>query len=99
MTQEIKKHPHDAVIRAWLDGKTIQYQHPVAETWNDVTRRGDEGTPAFLKMETWRIKPEDPDVYVNMYGYNGATSPNEIGRGRRVKMKLSEFKKIAQIED
>lgn len=105
MTQETKKHPHDAVIRAWLDGKTIQVWVPRTEVWADVIRRYDEGTPAFLRSETWRTKPEDPDVWITLLAYDGdrnvmnLVDPDLVARADSVKMKLSEFKKIAKIED
>lgn len=107
MTQETKKHPHDAVIRAWLDGKTIQARligtmADVSE-WYDcppVSEHG--GMPGFFGDCRYRIKPEDPDIFVDLCGYVFDQEPDFRTvqyRRNSVKMKLSEFKKIAQIED
>ncbi len=106
MTQETKKHPHDAVIRAWLDGKTVQYKH--GGEWLDMlTQPGDGGTmPAFLIHREHRIKPEDQDVFVFMSAYNGdpnymnLVDPDRVACNKdAVKMKLSKFKELAGIKD
>ncbi len=54
------KHPNDEVIRAWLEGKTVQYQWQGGSDWEDHNM-SDYGTPNILDQEdegTWRIKPE-----------------------------------------
>ncbi len=54
------KHPNDEVIRAWLEGKTVQYRWKEGVEWEDHNM-SDYGTPNFLDQEdegTWRIKPE-----------------------------------------
>lgn len=48
---------HDAIVRAWLDGKTIQRQS--GSDWYDVAPADFLGiVPAFSVSETFRIKPE-----------------------------------------
>jgi len=49
---------HDAVIRAWLDGKTVQQQSRDG-SWHDVRAINVYSTvPAFSVDESYRIKPE-----------------------------------------
>lgn len=60
------KHPHDAVIRAYLDGKKIQNRNPLhcgpQVRWQDVTITPAQGIPSFSKDWEYRIKP-DPLKY------------------------------------
>jgi len=49
---------HDAVIRAWLDGRTVQQQSRDC-SWHDVRAVGILSVvPAFSEDESYRIKPE-----------------------------------------
>lgn len=109
MTQETKKHPHDAVIRAWLDGKTVQVLAGDGK-WHSVTHLACESEmPYWNPRLQFRIKPEDPDVYVSIAAYTtydntqlaaiSRNSSNTPGTLPRLKMKLSEYLKIAQILD
>lgn len=51
----MSKHPNDAVIRAWLDGKTIQ--HSSGDGWEDWTHDF-SNTPLFGAISCqWRVKP------------------------------------------
>lgn len=62
-------HKHAAVIKAWADGKAIQFGHLLAPTaqdplarrevcWNDFDF-GDSFSPAFCAPQLlWRVKPE-----------------------------------------
>jgi len=56
----MNKHPHDEVIRAWLDGKDIQMK--LGAEWIPVNNvdwyAAMSATPRFAKKETYRIKPE-----------------------------------------
>lgn len=52
-------HPHDAIIRAWLDGSEVQAKPNGFCVWEDVfpcTHRLN-GTP-FVRGYTYRIKPK-----------------------------------------
>ena len=92
--EEKAKHPHDEVIRAWLDGKTVQLKYN--GEWFDlgaVTSR--KPVPYFDPHKEYRIKPEDPDVYVSFVAYDAPVGITHIGVVERVKMKLSEFNKIS----
>lgn len=53
-----KAYPYDEVVRAWLDGKTVQKL--VDGWWTDVprSRKSSEWVPAFSRYAHWRIKPE-----------------------------------------
>lgn len=112
MTQETKKHPHDAVIRAWLDGKAVQVRANGGD-WVDIRDSvfdEEKSIPTFLRSLQYRIKPEDPDVYVSIAAYTTLHGPdmapvawrngsNVGGVLPRLQMKLSEYLKIAQILD
>lgn len=52
-----KPYPHDALVRAWLDGKTIQYL--VRGIWYDMDGPGKvDKMPHFYREGTeYRIKP------------------------------------------
>lgn len=50
-------HPHDTLIRAWLDGKTVQYKS-VAGNWLDLQPPGIvEKLPHFYVTDDYRLKP------------------------------------------
>lgn len=52
------KHPHDAVIRAWLDGEQIQYRYHSTETWRLLPAKpGVDPVPAFYKGWEYRVAP------------------------------------------
>ncbi len=54
------KHKNDTVIRAWLDGKTVQYQQSPGHVWVDHTMTV-YACPNFVYQAdggAWRIKPE-----------------------------------------
>jgi len=52
---EPPKHPHDAVIRAWLDGKTVQTRIRATDKWADLPPPPCPIT--FPKETDFRIKP------------------------------------------
>jgi hypothetical protein len=50
-------HKHDALIRAWLDGKTVQYT-AYDGAWTDLTGPDAvESLPRFYAASTYRLKP------------------------------------------
>lgn len=51
------KHPHDAVIRAWLDGKTIQLWSQVERKWKDISALEEGWNRYFSTDAQYRIKP------------------------------------------
>ena len=51
------KHPHDTLIRAWLDGKPVQYLDP-ADRWVDLAAPSAvTKTPHFYPDCSYRLKP------------------------------------------
>ena len=53
----MSKHPHDPLIRAWLDGKTVQYR---AETgvWVDLSGPDEvHKSPHWYADSEYRLKP------------------------------------------
>lgn len=54
------KHPHDETIRAYLDGKTIQFKKGNGE-WIDVSPfTANAGFHSFWKNTEYRLKPPEP---------------------------------------
>jgi hypothetical protein len=59
----VEKYPHDALVRAWLDGKTIQYLdqsgHVLGGVWVDIEGPGEASkVPHLYRSGTeYRIKP------------------------------------------
>lgn len=50
------KHPHDALIRAWLDGRTVQYLQ--GDLWVDLAAPGlVSKAPHFYLDCSYRLKP------------------------------------------
>lgn len=92
--EEKAKHPHDEIIRAWLDGKTVQFKY--GGEWISLSAvMAGKSLYAFHVSTEHRIKPEDPDVYVSFVAYDAPVGVNHVGSVERVKMKLSEFNKIS----
>ena len=64
------KHKHDEVIRAWLDGKTVQACH--THGWMDIVPIGEyEKMPCFSVLREYRIKPETIKYRKYIYKYLG----------------------------
>lgn len=67
------KHPHDAVIRAWLDGKTIQVYY--SDEWLDSQPiHGTNCIPLFHPQLQYRIKPTV--LKYRKYIYNNGGRPS-----------------------
>ena len=45
---------HAEIIRAWLDGKTIEWQHPTGLYWSELDESG------------YSYEPENPMTYENL---------------------------------
>lgn len=56
------KHPHDEMIRAWLDGKAIEVFNVIAQQWQPVRPVEDWILPPFRTEWRYRLKP-DPAVF------------------------------------
>lgn len=55
-------HPHCEFIKAWADGKKIQYFSPSENEWLDIVG------PSWCNNLTYRVKPEPkPDIVVNAF--------------------------------
>lgn len=69
---------HDAVIRAWLDGKTVQHYSRDGR-WEDI-RTVDicVESPAFYVEESFRIKPNTIKYRRWLRGGNGCHSVGSI---------------------
>lgn len=70
-----KKYIHAEVIKAWADGKPIEWRERGSLHW-----RGTE-FPSFLKEHEYRVKPEEVVDYtvVTARGHVGATYAGDIG--------------------
>ncbi len=52
---------HDAIIRAWLDGKVVQVRH--GDKWADLSQPDNRSSlPAFDRAREYRIKPEKTET-------------------------------------
>lgn len=51
------KYPHDELIRAWLDGRTVQYRN--GDHWRDIEAAATvDKMPHFYRDGAYRLKPE-----------------------------------------
>lgn len=53
-------YPHDALVRAWLDGKAVQFFDSAKSLWIDMDRahRADKMPHFYREGTDYRIKPE-----------------------------------------
>jgi hypothetical protein len=70
-----KPHPNAEIIKAWADGKAIQFQSMDTGKWIDLGGP-DDADPHVMPWDStlcnWRVKPEPkPDVI--MYGHADIT--------------------------
>ncbi len=54
-----KPHKHAEVIKAWADGKAVQYRYSPCEEWYDLT----SSYPNWMPEYEYRIKPEPKPDY------------------------------------
>jgi succinate dehydrogenase/fumarate reductase-like Fe-S protein len=55
----MNKYLHDEVIRAWLDGKTVQQYSWANGVWEDIENFNCwSKCPSFHRMNSYRIKPK-----------------------------------------
>ena len=78
------KHKHDEVIRAWLDGKTVQACH--THGWMDIVPIGEyEKMPCFSVLREYRIKPETTKYRKYIYNYFGTLSVGLVNEEHQIK--------------
>jgi hypothetical protein len=66
------KHPHDAEIRAWLDGKVVQCERDGPGKWLDMPTVDDfTCAPMFSRAFRFRIKPQTIRYRVAMWNRDG----------------------------
>lgn len=68
-------HKWAEVIKAWADGKEIQFRprRPEGEAWEDffTPRCPRRASPDFNNSYyEWRIKPEKKSIWINIYPYS-----------------------------
>ena len=61
------KYKHDEIVRAWLDGKTVQRKE--GTVWVDVSLplQHAQAVPMFLAQNTYRIKPNPKTLGERQY--------------------------------
>jgi len=58
----VRWHPHDEVIRAWLDGEKIQRRFESDEPWQDVEPPANDCFSGFFMPTTeYRVKPKEEE--------------------------------------
>jgi hypothetical protein len=56
---------HDEVIRAWLDGKTIQRYNAFDNVW--VSSENEWLNPKYFNEFEWRVKPEAKTITIPVF--------------------------------
>lgn len=83
------KHPNDEVIRAYLDGKVVQYRYDPSNEWVDhsLDRPDIYGRPPGLLHSEgqWRVKPEPRVLYVLFDGDRAMNARHTEAGARRLK--------------
>ena len=57
---------HDEVIRAWLDGKDIEFRSSNERPWNPFDARAFRNPMTYTELE-WRIKPDVHTLTIPTY--------------------------------
>ena len=73
-SNQLTPHPYAEVIKAWADGKTIQYQLIESSPWSSdplgvwLDYNEQLQAPAVhISCYQWRIKPESKTGWINLY--------------------------------
>ena len=77
-----KPHPHQHVILAWAEGKTIQVLSHNKQGWVDCL---ENTAPLFSKHEEYRIKPESNppySLYAQVYAGDAGVQISFLTRNR-----------------
>lgn len=53
MTKKYTPHPHAEAIKAWADGKPVEWRESPSEDWQLIRN------PSFVKDYEYRVKPEE----------------------------------------
>lgn len=67
MTKTNKPHVHAEVIKAWADGKTVQFRMKDSDEWGDAHLFSDGRWLMFHPEFFYRIKPEEVVDYALVY--------------------------------
>lgn len=65
----LKPHKNAEVIKAFADGKDIQWKVGISENWHDFNGDYSEG-PWVNDAALWRVKPEGPWYRVGLFKYS-----------------------------
>lgn len=72
-------HPCEFIIRAWLEGKKIEWRNSLEAEWHDWESGGVFDVPPFyMSNRTWRVKPKMKTIYFRNY----ITPTGDIGVAR-----------------
>ena len=67
MTKTYTPHKHAEVIKAWADGKTIQFKAKDSDEWDDANCNSASKHLMFYTDYFYRIKPEEVVDYALVY--------------------------------
>lgn len=67
---------HLEVVRAWIDGATIQYYSNTTNTWVDVT----DNDPVWDESTQYRVKSEPREWWINVYPTSHGGSAAHLSR-------------------
>lgn len=72
-------HKHAECIKAWADGKEVQYRYTTIKPLEWITPQNETTLDWSCKNVEWRIKPEKKEGWVNIYpsGY-GRMHPTKV---------------------
>ena len=68
MTKTYTPHVHAETIKAWADGKTIQFKAKDSDEWDDANCNSASKHLMFYTDYFYRIKPEEVVDYALVYG-------------------------------
>lgn len=60
-TEKYTPHKHAGVIKAWADGKPVEWREHPSDYWRLI------GSPAFIEDYEYRVKPEEVVDYALVY--------------------------------
>ena len=67
MTKTYTPHVHAEVIKAWADGKPVEWRENPLQSWRLIEN------PGFIEDNEYRVKPEEVVDYALVYG-NGVVA-------------------------
>lgn len=76
---------HDAIVRAWLDGKQIQAKDAHTGLWENYPTGNPDMVPAFPPHREFRIKPEPKKtlgykrfIFKNSFGFRVGLAQGDV---------------------